>query len=127
MAFENVNIAHGNLTIDRSGSSFYTMDHTQTRLIQKNSSGTVIFSYFLDRSIIEVVALEFDGFYFWSLERQGSSGFRIRKWEIGSDDLVRVVLELSFITSVIAPYDVYTFATNVDFLYEPNSKIISPS
>lgn len=110
MVYENIQIEHGNFTISRDGSSFFTLDHENTRLIEKNSSGTVIFSYFLDKAIFEVQALQFDGVYFWSLERQSSVGFRIRRWEIGEDDLVRAIDEYSFIDTASTPYDVYTMA-----------------
>ncbi len=86
------------------------MDHQNTKLIKKDSSGNVIFSFFLATTIIEVQALQFDGYYYWSLERQGSSGFRVRKWEIGTDDLVRVVDTFSFATDVVHKYDVNTMA-----------------
>lgn len=109
MVYENIQIQHGNFTIDRSGSSFYTMDHQSTQLIKK-VVGQPPFSFFLATAIIEVQALQFDGYYYWSLERQGTSGFRIRKWEIGTDDLVRVVDTFSFASDVINKYDVNTMA-----------------
>lgn len=110
MALENIDIEHSNFAIDRSGSSFYTMDHTTNELIQKNSSGSVIFTYILAADITEVSALKFDGYYFWSLERQGTSGFRIRRWEIGDDDLVRVFSEFSYTGDIITPFDCHAFA-----------------
>lgn len=110
MAFENIQIAHGNFSMDRSGSAFYTMDHNSTQLIKKDFAGAVIFSFFLATTILEVQSLQFDGFYYWSLERQGTSGFRVRKWEIGSDDLVRAIDTFSFATDVINKYDVNAMA-----------------
>jgi hypothetical protein len=110
MVYENIQIEHGNFTIDRSGSSFFTMDHDENKLIEKNASGSVIFSYFLDTDIIEVQALKFDGYYFWSLERQGTAGFRIRKWEIDDDDLVRNVEEFSYTSDGVNSYNCYAFA-----------------
>ena len=110
MAFENIQIAYGNVTLDTSGSSFFTLDHDNQRLTEKNSSGTVIFNYLLDASIIEVQSLQHDGYYFWSLEKQGTSGFRVRKWEIGADNLVRVINELSYISGAIDKYNVNAMA-----------------
>lgn len=110
MAFENIQIEYGNFTIDRSGSVFYTIDHDTNSLISKNSSGTVIFSYFLAEDVQEVQSLQFDGVHYWTLERQGTSGFRVRKWEIGTDNLVRVVDVFSFISDAIVQYDTHAFA-----------------
>jgi len=110
MAFENIQIAHGNFTIDRSGAAFYTMDHGNNQMIKKDSSGNIIFTHFLDTVITEVSSLQFDGFHYWSLERSGTSGFRVRKWEIGVDNLVRVISEFSFISGAVLSYDVYSLA-----------------
>ncbi len=110
MVYENIRIEHSNFAIGRDGSSFYTVDHDENKLIEKNSSGSVIFSYFLDTDVNEVTALKFDGYYFWTLERQGTSGFRIRKWEIGTDDLVRKVQEFSYTTTGVDSYDCHAFA-----------------
>jgi hypothetical protein len=110
MVYENIQVEHGNLAIDRSGSSFYTMDHDSNVLIQKNSSGAVIFTYQLDTDVGEVAALKFDGYYYWSLERQGTAGFRIRKWEIGTNDLVELDTEFSYGADVVNTYDCHAFA-----------------
>ena len=110
MTYENIQIQHGNFTIDRSGSAFYTVDHENVKLIKKDSSGNVIFSFFLATLVLEVQSLQFDGYYFWTLEKQGTSGFRVRKWEIGLDDLVRVVDEHSFISGAVNQYDVNALA-----------------
>ncbi len=109
MAHENIQIDHGNFAIGRDG-TFFTMDHDDNKLIEKNSSGTVLFSYFLDTDILEVSALKFDGYFYWSLERQGTIGFRIRKWEIGTDNLVRNRREFSYVTDGVNSYDCNAFA-----------------
>ncbi len=124
MAFENLQLEHGNFTIDRTGAFFYTMDHTETKLVQKNAAGVTIATYFLNQSILEVQSLKYDGFFFWSLERQGSSGFRVRKWEIGEDDLVRVVTEFSYSSSAIDVYD--TWAMAVEYYQDALGNSIGP-
>ena len=110
MAFENIEIEHGNFTFNRLGSTIFTMDHESDVLIEKSLTGTVIFNYLLDTPIIEVQSLQFDGFYYWSLERQGTAGFRIRKWEINSANVVVLVDEFSFATDAINTYDVNSLA-----------------
>lgn len=106
----NIQIQHGNFTIDRSGSSFYTMDHVATTLIQKNSSGTVTQTYTLETSITEVLSLQFDGYYYWSIEKPIINGFRVRKWEIGLDTIVRVRSDYLFSPDAINSYDVNSIA-----------------
>lgn len=110
MVYENIQFATHNLAIDRSGAAFYTVDHTTNQLIKKNSSGTIIFSYFLAENIEEVWSLQFDGYYFWTLERFSTAGFRVRRWQIGSDDLVRPTATFSVATDVFNQYDVRTMA-----------------
>jgi hypothetical protein len=110
MAYENIQIGSANLTVGLDGSSFFTMDHTQAKLIEKNASGGVIFSYFLSVFVTEVYSLEFDGYYFWSLERSGGSGFTVRKWEIGATDLVSIVQQFVFVSDAVDSYDTYAMA-----------------
>lgn len=110
MAYENIQLENHNFTVSRDGGSFFSFDHVDGKIVEKNSSGAVVFSYFLDTAVLEVYSLEFDGVHFWTLERQGSSGFRVRKWAIGSDNLVRVVSEFSYASDTVTPYDVYSMA-----------------
>lgn len=110
MAFENIQIDHGNFAIDRSGSAFYTMSPTSNLLIKKQSDGTVIFNFVLDTLISEVDSLEFDGVHFWSLERTGSTGLRIRKWRTSSDSFCRLIQEFSYSSDFINKYDAHSFS-----------------
>jgi hypothetical protein len=111
MAFENIRVQYGNFTVDAvNGSSFYTVDHITNQLIEKNSSGTVIFSYFMDVDVTEVQALQHDGVFFWTLERSGTSGFVVRKWQIGSDNLVRVQDSFSYASNSLDNFDVEAMA-----------------
>jgi len=93
MAFENIQIEHGNFTIRvfLGVATAVTMDHDANTMIEKTLAGEVVFNYILDTDIIEVQSLQWDGFYFWSLEKQGLAGFRVRKWEIDSGNVVRAV------------------------------------
>jgi hypothetical protein len=110
MAFENIQIAHGNFTVDASGGSFFTIDHTSDTLIEKSPTGTVIFNYLLDTPVIEVQSLQHDGVFFWSLERQGTAGFRVRKWLINSSNVLELQDEFSFASDIINNYDVNAMA-----------------
>jgi hypothetical protein len=89
------------------------MNHEAETLIKKNSSGAIIQTHNLDlgtAQIDEVLSLQFDGYYYWSLEKPVSTGFRLRKWEIGTDTLVRVVTEQFFASDSINKYDVNALA-----------------
>lgn len=110
MAFENIQIATGNFTIGLDGSSFFTIDHVQQKLVEKNSSGGVIFSYFLSTFVSEIYSLEFDGYYLWSLERTGGNGFTVRKWEIDENNLVNIVQQFVFVSDAVDSYDTYSMA-----------------
>lgn len=111
MVYENIKIFTSNLAVGRDGSEFYTMDHETNQLIKKQQDGTVIFSHFLDTLIGEVESLEFDGVHFWSLERQGISGCRVRKWLIDTeDDLCKMQEEFSYTSDSTNSYDTYALA-----------------
>lgn len=110
MAYENIEIQYGNFTIGPTGATIFTMDHVANTMIEKTLSGSVVFNYVIEADIIEIQSLQFDGYYYWSLERQGTSGFRVRKWEIDSGNVVRLINEFSYITDVINKFDVYSLA-----------------
>lgn len=108
MSHENIQIDTANLTV--VGSSFFTMDYATFRLIEKNSTGDIIFSYFLDTGITQIFSLEFDGYYFWSLERSSGPGFKVKKWEIGTSELVKLVAEFQYVSDGVNSYDTYSMA-----------------
>jgi hypothetical protein len=111
MPFENVEINHRNFTVDvLDGSGFYTMDHINNKLTKKTSSGTLVSDNFLDVDVSEVYALAHDGAFFWSLERTGANAALIRKWQVGSDTLVRQVLSFSMAPDAVNRFDSYTMA-----------------
>jgi len=109
MAYENIQIQHGNLTIDRNF-VFYTMDHVGGTLISKTSVGAPVQTYTLETTIREVLSIQFDGYYYWSLEQPITNGFRVRKWEIGADDIVRVIDDHLYSPDSINSYDVNAIA-----------------
>lgn len=111
MAFENIAINFRNFTIDvLDGSGFYTMDHTNNKLTKKSSAGTLISDNFLNSSVSEVYSLSYDGAYFWTLERTGINAALIKKWEIGTDTIVRVLATYSLAPDAVNKFDSYSMA-----------------
>ena len=110
MVFENIQVAHGNFTFDASADNFFTLDHDNQLLVEKTPGGGTAFSYTLDTPILEVQSLHFDGYYYWSLEKQGLAGFRVRKWELRSDNILYKDTEFSFITGFVDKFDVNSMA-----------------
>lgn len=109
--FENIEINFRNFTVDvLDGSGFYTMDHTNNKLTKKNSSGALVSDNFLNSSISQIYALSYDGVYFWSLERPGSNAALIKKWEIGTDTLVRLLTTYSLVPDAVNKFDSYSMA-----------------
>jgi len=67
---------------------FYTIDDSLQLLIKKTFDGEIAFCYALDVPVADqVVSLDYDGVYFWSLEH-ATSKVTIRKWKI--EDLICV-------------------------------------
>ena len=127
---QNIQIQHGNFTIDRSGAVFYTVDHVAKTLIAKNNLGALQQTYALslvNNQIDEVISLQFDGYYYWTLEKPVPTGFRVRKWEIGTDDIVRIETEYFFASDVINKYDVNAFAVDSFFDSLDNLEVVGTS
>lgn len=130
MAFENIQIQHGNFTIDRSGGVFYTVDHVAKTLIAKNNTGAIQQTYSLslvNNQISEVLSLQFDGYYYWTLEKPIATGFRVRKWEIGTDDIVRIETEYFFASDAVNKYDVSALAVEHYFDSLDNQEVAGTS
>lgn len=109
MTYENIQIQYGNFAIDR-GFDFYTVDHIAGTLIAKTSVGVAVATYTLATSTKEVLSLQYDGYYFWTLDVPITSGFRVRKWEIGADTIVRVVSDYLYSPDSINTYNVNALA-----------------
>lgn len=81
MVRENVRFQEQNFATD--GTYFYSILDSSQALQQKVDDGTVAFTYPLDTSVGgDILELQWDGVYFWSLEDNGATGFIIRKWAI---------------------------------------------
>jgi len=84
MAYENVRIKESNMTV--VDGYFYTFDTTMDALLKKNGEGQAVMTYPTDISLDqEILSLEHDGVFFWSLERKGSNdGLILRKWKVSA-------------------------------------------
>lgn len=88
---------------------FYTIDDNLNLLLKKTFDGEIAFCYTLDTPVEgEVVSLDYDGVYFWSLER-GTSRVVIRRWKI--EDLICIhQRKYDIITTTSEIIDGYAFA-----------------
>lgn len=83
MAYENIRLRKRNFTV--VDGYFYMIDENQDALIVKTDDGTQAYSYPLGTVLSnEVRSLEYDGRYFWTLERPGSNTIIIRQWLINN-------------------------------------------
>lgn len=115
MAYENVNMISPNMTGDRSNAYLYSFDRigniTVFRQYKKDSpNNPVNNTYPLDTDIGEVVCAQFDGYYYWSLERQ-TAGITIRKWELLSG-ILYLRASHSFGNTSMVSFDAYSFAVD---------------
>lgn len=83
MAYENVEMPAPNMTGDRTNSNFYCFYNGVLYSKQRGSPYSLINVYPVDTYVGTVVCTQFDGVYYWSMERQ-TGGFTIKKWEIVS-------------------------------------------
>lgn len=84
MAYENIKLLEQNMVVvDRC---FYTFDSTHNYVLKVTSDGELDFLYPIVNCVLgkEVKSLEYDGFYFWSLQEGTLSSYdvSIKKWEI---------------------------------------------
>ena len=94
---------------DRTNSYFYTA--SGGALYQKNKvNGNVVSLFPANFTLGTVHSLQFDGVYYWTLERQ-TSGVLIRKWEIVSGILVQRSI-FSYVSDAMIDYDAYSFSVD---------------
>jgi hypothetical protein len=109
MAYENVRFTTTNMAGDATVSYFYTVSGGV--LYKRNkTTGVVVSGFPPDYSIGEVSSLQFDGVYYWTLERQ-SGGFLIRKWEIVSS-IIKQRSVFSYVSDVSIMYDSFSFSVD---------------
>lgn len=116
MAYENVNISSPNMTGDRDNGYFYSF-HTDAGIMSmyqhhKAAPGDPINStYPLDEDIVnDVVCTQFDGYYYWTMERQ-TNGIIIKRWELISNILYKRDT-FSYSDSFAVSYDAYSFTVD---------------
>ena len=85
MAFQNVSLSYQNVSAGPSSGRIYSIDHVSSTLISKTyPAGGGLLSYPLNAAINnEVIELEWDGYYFWTLSKiglTGNLGVIINKW-----------------------------------------------
>lgn len=116
MTYENVNLNSANMTGDRNNGYFYTFysDAGITSMYQhhKSTPGDPINNtYPTNEDIVnEVVCVQFDGYYYWTMERQ-TNGVTIKRWELISNILYKRDV-FSFSDSFSITYDSYSFAVD---------------
>lgn len=116
MTYENVEMSTPNMTGDRNNGYFYSFasDSGVISMNQYNKNtplDPINATIPTNEDIVnEVVCCQFDGYYYWTLERN-SNGITIRKWELISNILYRVGI-FSFSDSFSITYDSYCFSVD---------------
>ena len=108
MSFENVRIQEPNFV--RVSGYFYHITEEADDLFKITDDGTVAFSYPLDTDIQNPVqSIEYDGYYFWTLENPAGNDIILRKWEI--EDFVAKQIRRYYIAgSASQKYDSNSFS-----------------
>jgi len=83
MAYENIELPAANMTGDRTNSNFYCFNGGIMLAKQRGSPYSLVASYPTDRYLGDVVCTQFDGVYYWTMEKQ-TDGFVIQKWRLVS-------------------------------------------
>jgi len=156
MAFENVELDYPNITLGPDPGRVYSFDHENDSLIVKTyPGGTTVDIAPLNANLKnEVISVEYDGYYFWTLTKLGSAGdlgISIEKWYYDGNIVTKqlgVGNEITLINGGFSTYDseamsVRTYTTelsfttisgsmsatfdNVDFLDEGDHVYLGPS
>jgi hypothetical protein len=81
MAYENIKLSKANFVV--IDSYFYFLDETKNTLVCKVDDGDTAFEYPTDTDVgTAVKSLQYDGYYFWSLQNHPSGGLLFKKWAI---------------------------------------------
>ncbi len=91
MALENVRLSDRNACTDRSHSYIASCNNSYQAIIEVDkNTGTIHKSWPLDTLVSEVYSIEFDGYYWWTLEQQ-TGGCIIRKWRPEDNIYARLI------------------------------------
>lgn len=89
---------------------FYTFDYLVDSLLQKTDDGNTAFSYPTDELLAySVYSAEFDGVYFWSLERPSAGTVTIKRWKL-DNYICKLQQTYTLPSGVSHYYDAYTFS-----------------
>lgn len=109
MAYENVRFTAPNMSGDSANSYFYNV--AGGVLYQKNKvTGSIVSIFPPNAPLGTVSSLQFDGIYYWTLERQ-TGGVLIRKWEILNGILYQRSI-FSYVSDAMIEYDSYSFSVD---------------
>lgn len=96
MAYENVRLSYGNACTDRERLYVASFDTSRQAVVEVNPTTGVLYKEWpTDAVFTDVVSLEFDGFYWWTLERQ-FDGFIVRMWTKQSNIFAKVLRTFSY-------------------------------
>lgn len=119
MTYENVRLSFGNVCTDRDHLYVASFDSDLQAVVEKDkTTGVVQNTWPADTPFSEVFSLEYDGYYWWTLE-QNPLGIVIRKWERVASTFASLIS--SFSLSTTATMEIYSEA----FCVEPALSILS--
>lgn len=102
MVFQNVQLAYQNFSFGPTPGRIYSIDHTTSSMIVKSYAGGDIVSTLIATLPLslpiqnEVLELEFDGLYFWTLSSLSNNyGITINKWKIEGSELIQKNISLN--------------------------------
>lgn len=77
--YENIRFRKPNLTVVNG--YFWMVDEDSDSVVVKTDDGSVAYSYPLDTTLTGTIrSLEYDGYNIWTLEQNGTTGVKIRRW-----------------------------------------------
>lgn len=89
MAEENIQLPKPNMTGDRDNTNFYCFSGGVMIAKKRGSPYNLVATYPVDTYVSDnVPCVQFDGYYYWSLEPQ-TNGVTIKKWELDSGILIQ--------------------------------------
>lgn len=110
--FSNIALDFGNFSFGPVSGRVYSLDHTTDTMIVKTTGGTLVTTYPLNIGLPnEVLCLEWDGYYWYSLSKLGGGpgiGVVVNKWFLNGSILekqVGVGNEINFINGATSTYD----------------------
>jgi len=128
MVFENVELDYPNITFGPDPGRIYSFDHENDTLVVKTyPGGTTIDIAPLDTNLKnEVISVEYDGFYFFTLTKLGTAGdlgVSIEKWFYDGNIVIKqlgIGNEITLVNGGFAVYDseamsVQTYTTELSF------------